>query len=138
MLQKSFLLRKRDRNWFRDMCIVMKTVRVFVKKWTTYMLDWRPTCLIGCRHAWRPTCLIKHVQWVSDPAYLSSMRHIGLRSDMSVSDGSPIRHVELRLGMLVPNESLRSDISVFNGSPIKLFFSSISNTLNNNMSKNPI
>ena len=48
------------------------------------MSDWRPTCLIRYQYAWlethrRPTCLIRHVQWVSNEAWHSPMRHASLR-----------------------------------------------------------
>ena len=70
------------------------------------MHHWRPTCIIGDRHASsktemhhrRPKCLIKDsgLQWVSYQACRSPIRHVGLRLGMSVSDKafwSPIRHV---------------------------------------------
>ena len=55
-------------------------------------------CLIGDQHAWsethqRLTCLIKDPLNMLEHAFRSPM---GLQSDMSVSDGSPIRHVGIR------------------------------------------
>ena len=78
-----------------------------------------PTFLIGDQHAsWDThwTCLIKHLvlRWVSHEACWSPMRHFGVWSVMLFSDQvcrSSIRHVGLRLDMLV-----------FNGSPMDLWW----------------
>ena len=69
--------------------------------WRLTMPDWRPTWLIRYNwHAWsdthrRPTCLIMHVRWglsVSDEACRSGsqMKQVSLRSNMLVSNESPI------------------------------------------------
>ena len=54
-----------------------------------------PTCLIGERLASLETELIDQ-EWVSDQACRSPIRRVGLRLVMSVSNGSPIRHVGLQ------------------------------------------
>ena len=58
------------------------------------------------------------LQWVSDQACRSPM---GLRSDLSVSDGTPARHVGLRWVSGKTCQSLmglRSDITISDGPPI--------------------
>ena len=61
--------------------------------------DRRQACLTGYRHAWSVT---RHASSESDTFDQSFT--IGLWWDMSVSDGSTIRHVGLRSGMLVSDQ----------------------------------
>ena len=53
-------------------------------------------------------------------ALLGLHRHVSLRWGMLVSDGSPIRHVDLRGSMSRSLKGLRSSILVSDGSPIGL------------------
>ena len=99
----------------------------------TSIHDRRPTCLIGDQHArwilaymiedqhaWSethrwPTYLIKHVQRVSDQASRSPMSW-----DISVSNGSRMKHIGLRTAPCWSIMGLRSDTSFSNESPIGL------------------
>ena len=95
------------------------------------MPDQRSTCLI--RDPSETKSLIKHVQCVSDHTCLSSIRYVGLRSDMLISDEacqSPISYFGPWWNMLVSDQAywspikhfgLRSDMSVSNGSPTGLW-----------------
>ena len=79
--------------------------------------------------------LIRHVglQW----ARKSPMKHVvvsdqvcqSLWSGMSVSDGSPMKHVDISDGSLIRHVGLRSGMSVSDGSPIVLRWVSYNNNI---------
>ena len=93
------------------------------------MSDWRPTRLIRDPTETDMPCKRPigdhHASPEAHQACWSPIKHIGLPSDISVSDGSPIRHASPRSFLSVSYHAcqspmgLRSDMSVSDRSPIR-------------------